>query len=106
MAKHKEPVSVRVPDDILEEIERIEEEQGISRTEAVNRLLRQGIEHKDAENNRLSFSTALLNAGLIGILIGTIGLIGSVSVSVGPAAVVIGSLTVVFAIFIRRTQDL
>ena len=49
---HMERLTIRVPEEMLEEIERIQGADDVSRSEAARQLLRRGSECDDLENER------------------------------------------------------
>lgn len=107
MVYRMELVNAKVPNDILDRIEDLEEREDITRSEAVRRLLRQGIDQEQADQADHSISNAL---GLLAALLIPLGLIGatagtvsaSVSVNSGPVLLTVGAVAGLAAVAVRR----
>ena len=47
-------IGLRIPDDLLKEVDALKDEQGISRTEAIISLIQKGLGHSQPETNQAS----------------------------------------------------
>lgn len=113
MVYRMEPVSTKVPGDIVEQIEELQDEHDISRSAAARRLLRKGIEKERAEQTDRSKSQAVGAVSLALLVVGALAALGSVSLTVesgvGPGAgtglLVVGLIGALAAVYIRREHE-
>lgn len=74
MPKPKKTVSAKLPEDMVSEVERLEEEHDLSQSDALRRLIRNGIEYeKKQQKNQAEYQGLFLMAAIAGIA-GVIGI--------------------------------
>jgi hypothetical protein len=104
-----ELVSTKVPADILGDVEALQEQEGITQSEAVRRLMRKGIKKEQEEQTDHSLSTGILIYSAVFLAVGLVGTTGGVTVAVdasfGPPMLALGLIGTAAGIYVRRERE-
>lgn len=104
-----ELVSAKVPNDVLNEVEAIEEDEDITQSEAVRRVMKKGIEREKAERTDQSLSNGFLIYSAVFIAVGLVGTAGGfrlvVDASFGSLLLVFGLFGALAGLYIRREHE-
>lgn len=104
-----ELVSTKVPADILGDVEALQEQEGITQSEAVRRLMRKGIKKEQEERTDHSLSTGILVYSAVFLAVGLVGTTGGVTLSLdaafGPAMLALGLLGTAAGLYVRREHE-
>jgi len=104
-----ELVSAKVPNDILNEVEAIQEGEDITQSEAVRRVMKKGIQKEKAERTDKSVSHGLLLYSAVFIAVGLVGTTGGFRLVVNPTfgspLLVLGLFGALAGLYIRRERE-
>jgi hypothetical protein len=85
-------ISAKLPEDLVEEIEEFQEDDE-SRSAAVRRLVRSGLEAERTNDGLDSITTGMIVAGLVGVILGLNGQIEALSIAFSVAITAVGLVT-------------